>query len=45
VATAFIASAFDGDPEPLFEAVRDQKAHRIARHIILIDTLAMLGRD
>jgi hypothetical protein len=38
-----IVSVFDGDPEPLFAAVRDPKAHRIARHNILINTLAMLA--
>ncbi|MBG0808143.1 DUF1186 domain-containing protein [Methylosinus sp. H3A] len=38
-----IAAVFDGDPEPLFEAVRDPKAHRIARHNILINVLAMLA--
>ncbi|MBY6240404.1 DUF1186 domain-containing protein [Methylosinus sp. Sm6] len=38
-----IVSVFDGDPEPLFAAVRDPKAHRIARHNILTNTLAMLA--
>jgi len=38
-----IAGVFDGDPEPLFDAVRDPKAHRIARFIILINVLAMLA--
>ncbi|WP_083919379.1 DUF1186 domain-containing protein [Methylosinus sp. LW4] len=37
-----IAAVFDGDPEPLFEIVRDLKAHKIARHNILVNALAML---
>ncbi|WP_207783467.1 DUF1186 domain-containing protein [Methylosinus sp. RM1] len=38
-----IAAVFDGDPEPLFDAVRDPKAHRIARYNILVNAIAMLA--
>lgn len=38
-----IAAVFDGDPEPLFEAVRDKRAHRIARYLILVNAIAMLA--
>ncbi|WP_036310465.1 DUF1186 domain-containing protein [Methylosinus sp. LW3] len=37
-----IAAVYDGDPEPLFEAARDPKADRLARHYILCNALAML---
>lgn len=40
-----IAGVFDGDPEPLFEAVRDKNAHRIARYLILVNAIAMLAHQ